>query len=142
MIKPDPTAGGQLEKPLYLTAFKEQSPDPEICLFRNTGIYFGTQDVPSNMGDWIALLHYFIVSQGGDLRFQTKVMEILQDDVGTVIGVVAEHADGKYVRYNASKGVVMASGSFGSNAAMCASLLKPKIANIFATHNIGEGFMP
>jgi succinate dehydrogenase/fumarate reductase flavoprotein subunit len=142
VIKPDPTAGGQLEKPVYVTAFKEQSPDPEICLFRNTGVYFGTQDVPSNMGDWITLLHYFITNHGGSIRFQMKVVKILQDNAGAVVGVIAEDADGKYTQYNASKGVIMASGSFGSNTEMRNSFLKPKIANMFATHNIGEVFMP
>ncbi|MDR2381879.1 MAG: FAD-dependent oxidoreductase, partial [Bifidobacteriaceae bacterium] len=142
VIKPDPTGGGQLDKPVYVTAFREQSPDPEICLFRNTGVYFGTQDVPSNMGDWLTLLHHFITANGGDIRFQMKVVKILQDDTGTVVGVIAQGADGKYTRYIAAKGVVMASGSFGSNSEMCNTFLKPKIARMFSTNNIGGVFMP
>lgn len=138
----DPTAGGALESPLYPRAFKEASSDPEICQWRNTGVYLGTSDVPSNMGDFIKVLQHYATSHGADLRFQNKVVKIIQAEDGSVEGLIAEQADGSYVKYLASKGVVMATGSFGSNEAMRNAFLKPKIAQAFATNNVGESFMP
>lgn len=138
----DPTAGGKLDSPLYARAFKEASGDPEICKWRNTGVYLGTTDVPSNMGDFIKVLQSYATGHGADLRFSNKVVKILQDDSGTVTGVIAQLDDSSLVQYNAKKGVVMASGSFGSNAAMRDAFLKPKIAKAFATNNVGECFMP
>lgn len=138
----DPTADGQLETPLYARAFAEASPDPEICKWRNTGVYLGTSDVLSNMGDFIKVLQNYAVKHGAQLRFQNKVVKIVQDDADKVTGVIAEQADGSYTRYNAANGVVMATGSFGSNAAMRDAFLKPKIAQAFAINNVGESFMP
>ncbi len=142
VIALDPTAGGALDSPLYVTAFEEASGDPEICQWRNTGVYLGTTDVPSNMGDFITVLQYYATQNGADLRFENKVVKIELSDAGIVTGVIAEQGDGSYIRYNATRGVVMASGSFGSNAAMRNAFLKPKIARAFETNNVGESFMP
>lgn len=138
----DPTAGGALESPLYVRAFKESSDDPEICQWRDTGVYLGTSDVPSNMGDFIKVMQNYATEHGADLRFQNKVVKIVQDDNGAVTGVIAEQVDGSFIQYNANRGVVMASGSFGSNALMRNTFLKPKIAHMFEINNVGESFMP
>lgn len=138
----DPTAGGALDAPLYPRAFKEVSADPEICQWRNTGVYLGTSNVPSNMGDFIKVLQYYATSKGADLKFRNKVVKIDIGEDGSASGLVARQEDGSYVRYNAAKGIVMASGSFGSNDAMRNAFLKPKIAKAFETNNVGESFMP
>ena len=39
----------------------------------------------------------------------------LEKKNGRVTGVIAENADGKYVRYNAAKGVVVATGGYAQN---------------------------
>ena len=42
----------------------------------------------------------------------------VQDADGAVTGVIAEDADGNYVKYEASKGVILATGDFGGNTDM------------------------
>ncbi|MBU5404873.1 FAD-binding protein [Paraeggerthella hongkongensis] len=42
----------------------------------------------------------------------------VQSDEGAVLGVIAQDADGSYVRFDASKGVILATGDFGANADM------------------------
>ncbi|WP_225749875.1 FAD-binding protein [Paraeggerthella sp. Marseille-Q4926] len=42
----------------------------------------------------------------------------VQSDEGAVLGVIAQDADGSYVRFDASKGVILATGDFGANTDM------------------------
>ena len=46
----------------------------------------------------------------------------LEKKNGRVTGVIAENADGKYVRYNAAKGVVVATGGYAQNWKMMEAL--------------------
>ncbi len=45
-------------------------------------------------------------------------VECTQDADGAVTGVIAQAADGTYVRLNASRGVILATGDFGANVDM------------------------
>ncbi len=42
----------------------------------------------------------------------------VQDSDGAVTGIIAEDADGKYVKFEAAKGVILATGDFGGNTDM------------------------
>lgn len=61
--------------------------------------------------------------QGTDWYYGTTAVVLAQDKVGAVTGAVAQDADGRYVRFNARKGVVLASGDFIGNPDMCWALL-------------------
>lgn len=63
------------------------------------------------MTDWIQ-------ANGGRIFFNTCGRKLTQDADGTVTGVIATDPDGKYVYYKASKGVVVATGSYGHNEEM------------------------
>lgn len=54
--------------------------------------------------------------------FGTSAVQLVKDG-DKVTGFVAKDADGKYIKVNASKGVVLAGGGFGGNAEMCKELL-------------------
>lgn len=57
-------------------------------------------------------------ANGGTFRNNTKLVELIQDDGGKVTGAYATDADGDYVKINASKGVVIATGGYVNNQAM------------------------
>jgi fumarate reductase flavoprotein subunit len=61
---------------------------------------------------------------------------VQEQEGGRVTGVIAKDTDGKYVKYNAKKGVILAAGDFGSNREMCYDLL-PDIVDLF---DEGEDF--
>lgn len=60
---------------------------------------------------------------GAEWHFSQRGRVLLTDSSGAVIGVIAENADGKYVQYNASKGVILCAGDFGGNVDMSWALL-------------------
>ena len=66
---------------------------------------------------------------GAQLHFGMEAQQLVTNG-GSVIGVVAKDINGQYVRYNANKGVILATGDFSSNKEMCYDLL-PDIVDIF-----------
>lgn len=58
---------------------------------------------------------------GAEYFFGTDVTVLDQNDNGDVTGVVAKGPDG-YVRFNAAKGVILATGDFGANPDMVVNL--------------------
>ncbi len=50
-----------------------------------------------------------------DFHFNTSGYMLTQDVDGKVTGVIAKNADGEYEKYSASRGVVLASGTFAKN---------------------------
>lgn len=57
--------------------------------------------------------------KGVKIEFRTPVVQIVREGGGRVTGVIAG-SKGNYTRYNASKGVVIATGDYASNKEMCA----------------------
>lgn len=43
---------------------------------------------------------------------------LVQDDTGKVTGIITKNADGDYVKFTCTKGVILSTGDFGSNADM------------------------
>jgi len=62
------------------------------------------------------------VELGAKIVFDAPAQVLVQNDEGDVTGVIAK-VDGKYVQYNASKGVILAGGDYAANADMCWALL-------------------
>lgn len=58
-----------------------------------------------------------LAEAGGNVLYDTKVVELVQDGSGRVTGVIAEGESG-LVQYNASRGVVLACGGFLGNKDM------------------------
>jgi succinate dehydrogenase/fumarate reductase flavoprotein subunit len=69
----------------------------------------------------------YIVQKGVDLGaqwfYEHTALVLTQDESGAVTGVIAQDKDGKYVKFNAAKGVVMAAGDYIGNPDMCWALL-------------------
>lgn len=58
---------------------------------------------------------------GADLRYETPFVQLAQDENGKVTGAYARTGDG-YVLFNASKGVILATGGYEANPDLLAEL--------------------
>lgn len=76
-----------------------------------------------------------ISSRGGEFHFSTRAVQLVQDDQGAVTGVVAEGPDGTVTQFNATRGVVVATGGYGNNEEMLNDLTST--ANRYCSMNIG-----
>lgn len=78
-------------------------------------------------GNNIEFIHKYIVQyteeNGGEWLYEHTGVVLTQDDSGKVTGVIAQNADGSYVKLNANKGVVLCAGDFIGNPDMCWALL-------------------
>ncbi|MBC5585098.1 FAD-dependent oxidoreductase [Eggerthella guodeyinii] len=55
------------------------------------------------------------LKNGAQFVYEMPAVQLVQDDSGKVTGAVCENKDGEYVQYNASKGVVLATGDVSYN---------------------------
>lgn len=55
------------------------------------------------------------VKHGAQFVYEMPAVQLVQDDSGKVTGAVCQNKDGDYVQYNASKGVVLATGDVSYN---------------------------
>lgn len=60
---------------------------------------------------------------GAKWYFENTATVLIQNGNGDVTGVIAKRKDGTYAQYNASKGVILATGDFSGNADMVYNLL-------------------
>ena len=67
------------------------------------------------------VLFDYAVKKGARFDYSTKMVKLERRN-GRVTGVIAENADGKYVRYNAAKGVIVATGGYAQNFKMIEAL--------------------
>ncbi len=78
-------------------------------------------------GNNIEFVHKYIVKytqeNGATWYFEHTGVELVQNEDGDVTGLIATDADGNYVQFNAAKGVVLASGDYIGDPAMCWALL-------------------
>ncbi|MEE0829787.1 MAG: FAD-dependent oxidoreductase, partial [Alistipes finegoldii] len=92
-------------------------PDPtqEVSEYISTGIAFDETDI---LTEFTHKFHQFLEDQGVETHYDTCAQSLVKDDSGRVVGLIATNKDGENVYYSASKGVVMCTGSFGSNEKM------------------------
>lgn len=82
------------------------------------------------------IFHEWIQEHGGTIAYNTCARVLLQDDDGTVTGLIATNENGDYVCYKASKGVVMCVGSYGGNEDMVNGLCYPSMAHFLNNYNV------
>ena len=91
--------------------------------------------------NWVACLGNYAVDNGAQVDFQTKGVRIERDDVqdgksGRVTAVIAQNADGQYVRYKASKGVIIACGDYMRDPEMLEKYAPYALNNYYDFSNI------
>lgn len=78
--------------------------------------FYGDDDTFGNIV-LMPRLYELLAEKGIDLQWSTKCERLVRDGDGPVTGAIASKEDGSYTRYNA-KGIVIASGDYGSNKEM------------------------
>ncbi len=63
------------------------------------------------------------IDQGANWYYGTAAVVLTRDSSGGVTGAIVQDAAGKYIKFNAGKGVVLATGDFIGNQDMCWALL-------------------
>lgn len=81
----------------------------------------GTDDGTGKRLDGNRILFDYAVSKGAEFDFNTRMVK-LEKTAGRVTGCIARDGDGKYVRYVAKKGVVVATGGYAQNYRMMEAL--------------------
>lgn len=72
---------------------------------------------PYNTGQGMKALCKLAEERGIDIYYGTPGEQLVQDETGRVIGVIAKSPDG-YIQLNGSKGVVLATGDYANNDEM------------------------
>ncbi len=80
---------------------------------------------------------------GVDIQWKTPAEQLVRDDQGKVSGVIAKAEDGSYIKFNAGKGVILATGDYGNNPEMLKKYI-PSSEYIYdiaypGTVNTGDG---
>ena len=82
------------------------------------------------------------IAKGAEIYYETPAQQLVQDDSGAVTGVIAQRADGSYIRVNASKGVILATGDLSDDPEML-ECFAPHVVGIHGMHsehcNTGDG---
>lgn len=56
--------------------------------------------------------------KGVEFFYSTPGVQLILDDSGKCTGVVGKDADGKYIKFNASKGVILSTGDYQNNTSL------------------------
>jgi len=79
--------------------------------------FFGPK--PYTNGDGMRALADFTGKAGAKFFYSTPAVQLVQDHSGEVTGVIGKSEDGQYTKFLANKGVILATGDYQNNKAMC-----------------------
>ena len=88
--------------------------------------FFGPK--PYNTGDGMIALAGVAEKEGVDIYYETPAQQLVKDG-SRVSGVICQDKDGNYVQFNASKGVIVATGDYQNDVDMCSYYL-PDLKNL------------
>ncbi len=91
-------------------------PSQHCAFVKGTFTELGPNQLGSQIANpkWIELIQ----DKGGEVRYNTKALTLVQDADGKVTGVTVQNQDGSFSQLNASKGVIVSTGGFSGNADM------------------------
>ena len=69
-----------------------------------------------------SVLFDYATKHGAEFHYNTKMVKLERENGGRVTGLIAENADGEFIRYVAAKGVVIATGGYCRNYRMLEAL--------------------
>jgi len=90
----------------------------------------------------VALMTKIAKQKGVDFRYSTPAVQLVKDSSGAVTSVMARDANRNYIKFNASKGIIVATGDFGNNQEMMQKYYSSDICNLAKTNNIYTSAMP
>lgn len=102
--------------------------------------------MPEEAGYFVptGLLYQSCLDQGVEFLFEHTAEQLVQDSSGRVMGAVVKDADGAYKQFNASKGVVLATGDIAGDQEMREAYFEPLFVNMRSDYmpqgaNTGDG---
>lgn len=122
------------------------SADSKTTIYNNGVPFWASTVQPAKMAGSVApAVGELIQSKGVDVRFETPAVQLIKEN-DAVVGVVAKDKGGNYLRINAAKGVVLATGGYENNWDMLRKSLEPRDLAVgtwrnTATTNTGDGHM-
>jgi succinate dehydrogenase/fumarate reductase flavoprotein subunit len=84
--------------------------------------YYSGKDAEGNTLVRNQVFESYINSLGYAVDYDTTLVKLEREDAGRVTGGIFELEDGSYARINASQGVLLATGGYPANPAMCQAL--------------------
>lgn len=88
---------------------------------------------------WLTIIANKAQSLGAEFRFKMKAEQLLRPDNGRVTGVVAKNEAGEYVKFVATKAVLLCTGDYGANPEMVAKYTPEKGLPGMLPTSMGEG---
>lgn len=82
------------------------------------------------------------IEAGGTSYYNTKAEQLVRADNGLISGAIASTEDGSYIKFNVSKGVILATGDYGNNDEMLEAwspLLKKAAGNVYPNPSLNTG---
>lgn len=73
---------------------------------------------PYNNDTMVKALADLAEQRGVDFYYSTPGVQLIQDELGAVTGVVGKDADGNYIKFNATRGVVLSTGDYQNNMSL------------------------
>ena len=73
---------------------------------------------PYNNDTMIKALAKLAEERGVDFYYSTPGVQLVQDESGAVTSVVGKDADGNYIKFNATRGVVLSTGDYQNNMSL------------------------
>lgn len=115
-----------------------QAFDQMIFFCQEDGGFFATGDPV----DWTGVMEEYATEKGATFHYATPAVQLVRDDEGRCTAVIAENESGEYIRFNASKGILLTTGDMAADAEMMehynVSLSKITRYNI-NTNDTGDG---
>jgi fumarate reductase flavoprotein subunit len=96
---------------------------PESAKYDFSQEYYPSYTCVDHMYDQRAMVECIMNNakkKGVVMHFKTRAKQLLREGSGRVTGLVAQNEAGEYIRYDATKAVILCTGDFASNAEMVA----------------------
>ena len=120
----------QWPRPAWYDPKKEYYPDFPVAHFQTSATSKGLNHALS-----LDNLQKHALKKGVAIHYQTRAMQVVRGENGSVTGVIAMNKNSSYVLYNARKAVVMCTGDYGNNPWMMQKYC-PQGADIALENNI------
>jgi succinate dehydrogenase/fumarate reductase flavoprotein subunit len=88
--------------------------------------YASQIEFEKGMGPIVEALLSYAERNGAQINYLTPAVQLVKEADGSVSGVVAKNEAGKYIKYHASKGVILATGSYEYNPDKLKACCRPR----------------
>jgi succinate dehydrogenase/fumarate reductase flavoprotein subunit len=91
---------------------------------------------------YLKVLETYALDHGAEIRYSTPARQLITDGSGAIVGVFAEKEDGSYLKVNASRGVILATGDIGGNKEMVKEFCPMTLHNLGTGSFVTDAYMP